>query len=94
LLVDYFGLTWKLFTDFCHDEGVSCSFSGQWQGLRNACKFTKGATIKLGVTGSANNRVVCLCPSRMLVLQTKIHSSAGVGEGYPIYRAEEYFWKN
>jgi len=66
-------------------------FSGKWQGLYDARKCTKGATIKLGVTGSANNRVVYLCPPRMLVLRTKINSYVGVDAGGPTYRVEQYF---
>lgn len=80
--------------DFCHDEGVSCVFSGQWQSLCNARRFVKGSTIKLGVTAASNNRVLYLCPPRMLVLRTRMPPSASAGEGRPSYRYEEYFWKN
>lgn len=88
-VIDYLGYTWKLFMDFCHDEGVSCVFSGQWKALCDARKLTKGMTIKLGVTGTTNNRVVYLCAPLMLVMRTKMPPSACAGEGGPCYRFEE-----
>ncbi|RHN41418.1 hypothetical protein MtrunA17_Chr8g0365871 [Medicago truncatula] len=54
-VIDFLGFTWKLFMEFCHNEQLSCDFSGEWQTLCNARKLIEGANIKLGVTGAANN---------------------------------------
>lgn len=93
-VVDYLGYTWKMLLDFCHDDGVSCTFSGQWQALCDARKLTKGATIKFSVTGAAKNKVVYLCPPPMLILRTRMPASGNVGEGGSSYQFQEYFWKN
>lgn len=61
IVVDYLGYTWKVLMDFCHDEGVSCIFYGQWQALVSARRLTKGQIIRLGVTGESNNDVKYLC---------------------------------
>jgi hypothetical protein len=80
--------------DFCHYEGVSCVFTGQWQALADARRLTKGTSIKLGVTGAANNRVVYLCPPPMLVLRTKVPPSSAAAQGGATYRLLEYFLRN
>jgi len=80
--------------DFCHDDVLSCVFSGEWQVLVGGRKLTAGATIKLGVTAPANNRVVYLCPPPMVVLRTKLPPSATAREGGATYRLLEYFWRN
>lgn len=92
-VIDCLGYTWKLFTDFCHEQ-LSCVFSGEWQALCSARKLIEGAKIKLGVTGAANNRVVYLCAPPMLVLRTKMPPSASIGENGPSYQFKQYFWKN
>lgn len=54
--------------DFCHDQDLSCVFSGECPALCNARKLMARTKIKLGVTGAANNKVVYLCAPPMLVL--------------------------
>lgn len=80
--------------DFCHDEGVSCIFFGQWQALSSARRLSKGQIIRLGVTGELSNRVKYLCAPPMLVLSTNIPPSAGTVQGGASYRVLEYFWRN
>ena len=93
-VVDYLGYTWKLVMDFCHDDVVSCIFTGEWQALAEAQKFTPRQIIRLGVTGEANNRVMYLCAPPILTLKTKIQASAAAGHGGVTYRVHEYFWTN
>jgi hypothetical protein len=66
--------------DFCHDQDLSCVFSGECPALCNARKLMARTKIKLGVTGAANNKVVYLCAPPMLVLKTKLPPSTGIGE--------------
>jgi hypothetical protein len=94
IVVDYLGYTWKVLMDFCHDEGVSCIFSGQWQALASAHRLSKGQIIRLGVTDESNNRVKYLCAPPMLVLRTTILPSAETVQGGASYRVLEYFWRN
>lgn len=93
-IVDYLGYTWKITMDFCHDEGVSCIFTRQWQALAEARKFTPHHVIRLGVTGDDNNKVMYLCAPPMLVLRKTIQPSAGAAEGGATYQVGEFFWRN
>lgn len=87
-VVDHLGYTWKVVMDFCHDEVMSCIFTGQWQALAVAWKFTPSQVIKL------DNRVMYLCPPPMLIFKAKLQPSAAAAEGGVTYRVLEYFWKN
>lgn len=82
---------WKLVMDFCHDQDLSCVFSGERPPLCNARKLMAGIKIKLGFTGADSNKVVYLCAPPMLVLKTKLPPSIGIGENGPSYRFEQLF---
>jgi len=80
--------------EFCQDGVMACVFSGEWQALCRARRLAEGMKIKLSVTHAANNNVVYMCAPPMLVLRTRIPTSANASEDGPSYHVEQYFWTN
>jgi len=92
--IDFLGYAWTLMMDFCHDEDVSCVFFDEWPALCTARKLAAGTKVKFGVTQTANNRTVFMCPPPMLVLRTTVPPPASTCEDLLAFRVEQYFWAN
>jgi hypothetical protein len=93
-MVDYLGYSWKCNMKFGNGKDFTCVISGQWKHICLTRKFNEGDMVKFGMTKAANNTIVHILSPLMTVLRTMLPLSRVAGATGPVYKVEQYFWKN